>query len=294
MGASGFNYYEPKSVEQAVSLLSKHRGEAKVIAGGTDLLVRIRNGDTPPRHLISLRRISRLQGIRHESNRKLTIGACTTIRTIEKSPLIQSTFKPLAEASSRLGSIQIRNLATLGGNLCNAAPSADCAPPLLVLDARVSIAGPEGRREEMLKDLFTGPGSTGLKQDEILTEVHVPLPEGTGAGTYLKLSRRREMDLAVVGVAAMVIVNGGDGMCTKARIALGAVAPTPFRAIQAEMSLTGKRPDKPLLEEVAHLAAEATQPITDVRASAEYRKLMARVFVQRGLLRCFTQMGMAL
>jgi carbon-monoxide dehydrogenase medium subunit len=294
MGIPDFDYYEPTSLEEAVSLRSRYRGESRILAGGTDLLVRMRNGVMAPKCVINVGKIARLTGIMNKADGSVSIGAGTTIRTLELSPIIRSNYAPLAEASSRLGSTQIRNVATLGGNLCNAAPSADCAPPLLLFDTLLSIVGPSGSRQEPVGNFFTGPGSTTLGDDEILAEVHLSALKGRWSGTYMKHSRRREMDLAVVGVAVLVAMNPEKGICSDSRIALGAVAPTPIRASRAEKMLAGQRPTRDLIEEASHVASDETRPITDVRATAEYRKVITEVNVRRALDHCFNQLGVSL
>jgi CO/xanthine dehydrogenase FAD-binding subunit len=289
-----FEYFEPTKLEDACALLQRYQDDGRILAGGTDLLIKMRSGSIAPKHVISLEKISVLKQFSSFPDGRMSIGACVTIGALEFSPFLISRMRLLHEACSRLGSSQIRNMATLGGNLCNAAPSADCAPPLLVLDASVSIVGPEGERKEPLTKFFVGPGFTSLKADEIVTEIWIPRIDGKWEGTYIKHSRRREMDLATVGVAVLVKVDADKEICTEARIGLGAVGPTPFRAERAERILMGQRPTLDLLGQVSSVASDETRPITDVRASAEYRKHITRVNVRRGLEHCFANLGFQL
>lgn len=292
MARSTFHYYEPDNIKEAISLLGHYEGKAKLIAGGTDFLVKMRDGEMAPEHVISLAKIPQLHAMSEKPDGGLTIGACTTIRTLEQFPLVKANFKPLADGVSKLGSIQIRNLATLGGNLCNASPAADCAPPLLTMGAVLSIVGPNGKREVKIEDFFTGPGLTTLEDNEILTDVHVSSQKGRWSGIYLRHSRRREVDLAIVGIAAVVIIDSLKGVCAEARIALGAVAPTPLRVTEAELMLVGEKPSQKLLEKVSQLVGTVSQPISDVRASAEYRQLLTQVYAKRALEYCFRETGL--
>jgi aerobic carbon-monoxide dehydrogenase medium subunit len=281
-----FRYHSVNTLTEAVELLNSYRAEAKVLAGGTDLLVEMKEGILAPRHVINLKSIPSLNQIRLE-NQVLKIGALTTIHEIEAHPLLLEHAGILARAASLLGSLQIRNKGTIGGNLCHASPAADLAPPLLALEAKVEIVGNGGRRMEDLEEFFIGPGVTTLQPDEILTEIHFSLPSAGTRGVYLKFSPRKAMDLAVVGVAALLTAEETLSLCTRARIAFGAVAPTPARAKRAERMLEGKRISRELLREVSAVAADESQPISDLRASAGYRREMVRVLVEQGIAESF-------
>jgi len=276
-----FNYLEPTTINEAISLLSQYNGKAKLIAGGTDLLVQIRNKSIAPEYVIDIGYITGLDYIEHNATQGLSIGALTTIRALEQSDMLQKKYPVIADAAGKLGSAAIRNVATIGGNLCNAAPSADTAPPLIGLSAQAKIAGPDGERIVPLEDFFTGPGSSALKTGELLTEIQVPVPPPGTKGKYLKHGRS-PVDLAVVGVAAIMILDAGE-TCRDIKIVLGAVAPTPIRAKKAEETLRGKKVEPSLIEKAAQVASEEAQPITDVRASASYRTEMVRVFTRRAL-----------
>ncbi|HLB11656.1 MAG TPA: xanthine dehydrogenase family protein subunit M [Dehalococcoidia bacterium] len=275
-----FEYLEAATVKEAVSLLERYGDEARAIAGGTDLVVQIRYRECAPKYLVNLKTISGLDYIAEDGD-GLRLGALATIRAIETSPLIKERYGILAQASHLLGSVQVRNLATIGGNLCHAAPSAETAAPLLALGAKARIAGPGGERVVPLEEFFAGPGRTVLKVGEILTELQVPLPPPRSAGVYLKHSIRRAMDIAFIGTGVVVELGGRDGLCKDIRIGLGAVAPTPMRARKAEALLRGKKLEEGLLREAGELASQECSPISDIRCSAEHRREIVKVFVRR-------------
>ena len=276
-----FNYLEPATIKEAVSLLSKYDGKARAIAGGTDLLVQIRGKTIKPEYVVDIGYIPGLDYINYDEKQGLSIGALATIRAIEKSDKLCRIYPVISQAAGLLGSVAIRNVATIGGNLCNAAPSADTAPPLIGLSARARIIGPGGERLVSLEDFFTGPGETVLKAGELLLEIQVPVPPPGTRGVYLKHGRSA-VDLATVGVAVVMALESG-GVCRDVKIVLGAVAPTPMRAKKAEEVLRGKKVEPALVEEAAQVASGEAQPITDVRASAEYRKEMVKVFTRRAI-----------
>ncbi|MDP2726601.1 MAG: xanthine dehydrogenase family protein subunit M [Dehalococcoidia bacterium] len=276
-----FEVLEPGSIEEAVSLLTSYGEEARPIAGGTDLLVQIRYQKARPRYLVDLGSIPGLDYVRWHGDGALHLGALATLSAIASSPDVKSRFAPLAQAARLVGSVQVRNLATVAGNLCHASPSAETAPALLALGAVVEIQGPKGKRQVPLVDFFAGPGSTVLAPGELVVEIGVPNP-GTGCrGVYLKHSLRAAMDIAMVGVAA--VLSTTNGTCVEARLALGAVAPTPIRATAAEKTLVGKKLQEDVLEEVAREAAQEAHPIDDIRAPADYRREIVRVLVKRAV-----------
>jgi len=276
-----FDYLEAKTIDQAISLLGQYDGRAKIIAGGTDLLLKIRNKAIKPEYVIDIGSIPGLDYIKYDDKQGLAIGALTTIRSLETSRDLQRRYPVLCFAASQLGSVAIRNMGTIGGNLCNAAPSAEMAPALIGLSARAMIVGPGGERVVPLEDFFTGPGITVLGKGELLTEIQVPVPEPNAKGVYFKHSSRGSIDLAIVGVAVVATLDGTT--CQDIKILLGAVGPTPIRAWKAEKVLRGKKVDDALIKQSAAAAAEETCCISDVRASAEYRQEMAEVFTRRVL-----------
>jgi len=274
-------YFTPRTMEEACSLLSQYKEQAKVIAGGTDLLVWMKHGEILPKYIINIRDIPNEGYIVYDDKVGLSIGALATIHSIEAASLIQEKFNILAQAASKLGTGQIRNQATIAGNLCNASPSAELAPALIVLGAKVRILGTAGERVVLIEDFFTGPGQTVLKPNEILVEIQVPNLLPRSGGVYIKHTIRKAMDLAIVGVGIMITVD--RDILSNVRIALGAVAPTPIRARKAEKILTGKRLEDDLLEKAALIASEESSPISDVRSSADYRKKMVKVLVARAI-----------
>ena len=275
-----FEYLEPQTIQEAMSLLSKYGNKAKVLAGGTDLVPLLKEKTIRPEYVISIGRIAGLDYIRLDGEKGLRIGALTTIRSIEQSPQLQPKYELICQAASQMASIAVRNVATVGGNLCNASPSADMATALIALSAKTKLVSPAGERIVPLEDFFTGPGATVLKTDELLTELQIPSPPAHTAGVYIKYSTRGGEELALIGVAALLTLSAGDGTCTDAKVALGAVAPTPIRARRAEGVLKGKKIEQGLIEEAARIASDESSPIDDIRGSAEYRREMLKVFAR--------------
>ena len=255
--------------------------DVKLVAGGTDLLPQMKNGMIKVRRVVDLSAVPELKQIERRADGTLRIGAAATARALELAPAVRDTFQSLSESAAVVGSYQIRNLATLGGNLANAAPSADMAPPLLALDAEIVIAGPRGQRRIPIGDFFLGVRRTQLEPDELLVEIVIPAPSAGSGGTYVRHTPRRELDIAVVGVASQLTIH--DGRCVNARIALAAVAPVPLRASAAEERLQGESISPALIEEAAQLAVQAASPISDQRGSAEFRRHLVRVLTRRTL-----------
>lgn len=275
-----FEFHEPETLQEAGRLLLEMGAGAKAMAGGTDLLVAIKEKGLRPDHVINLKGIPGLAGLRLEAGRGLEIGSLVPVREIEKR-LAATPYAVLAEAAGLLASVQVRNRATVGGNLCNASPSADLAPPLIALGATAVCQGPAGERRVSLEDFFRGPGQTVLGPGELLVALWVPEPALTGAA-YVKISPRRAMDIAVVGAAVALTRDPDENdRVGSARVVLGAVAPTPLRARGAEVLLEGRVPDVTVIEAAAERAMRESRPISDLRASAEYRRDMARVAVRR-------------
>lgn len=269
MNVPVFEYLRATSLEQACALLSTHGKQAKILAGGTDILVKMKHRRLVPSYLIDIKRISGLDYIRYEEGVGLRVGPLTSIESIKRSLAVRKKYPLLHEAAAYMATIAIRNQATLVGNICNGSPSAEMAPGLMVLDAKARILGPGGERVVSVEDFFTGPGATVLVPDEVVAELWVPEPPAGAGGAYQKHSLRR-MDVAMVGVAALVVPDGET--CGDVRIVLSAVAPTPMRARRAEGVLRGQVPTEALLEAAAREAAGESRPITDIRGSAESRK----------------------
>jgi len=264
-----FEYFEPTSLEEALSLVAEYGEEAKILAGGTDLMVLMMRRKLNPNFVVNITKIRSLSFIDWNKNDGLKIGALSTLRSLEKSREVRENYPLLVSSIKLIGSVQIRNMATIGGNLCNASPAADTAPPLLALDAEVKIAGKAHSRTMPLDGFFLGPGKTALKQGEILTEIHVKnLPPHSGTA-FAKMGRT-PTDISKVS-AAVVLTTKRD-KCEDVRIALGAVAATPIRARTAEKTLLGKEISADSLEATSQAAADEARPITDVRSTARWRK----------------------
>ena len=275
-----FEYLTPKTIKEALTLWDKYGDEAKIIAGGQSLLVLMRQGLVAPKYLIDIKGISELNYIKSDAKVGLRIGALTTHRTIEKSPLIREGFAVLAEMENRLASIQTRNWGTIGGNICHADPAGDPAPVLIALKATLTTASIKGERSMAVEDFELDYFETALEPGELLTEIQVPAsPSHTGAA-YSKFNIIQS-DLATVGVAVSVTLGAGDGICQDIRIALGAAAPTAMRAKKAEAAVRGKKITENLLKEAGEIASTEVEPISDIVASEEYRRELVKVMVKR-------------
>ncbi|MHC4942258.1 MAG: FAD binding domain-containing protein [Planctomycetota bacterium] len=273
-------YHTPRSLAEASALLDKLGEDARVIAGGTDVLADLKQGLITAGHLVSLAGIDELKRIEQKPN-GLWIGSLAKPNQLAESEILHSTFAGLAEAGASMAGMQIRNLATIGGNLCSAVPSADLPPSLLTVEAELVLASHQGERTLAMKDFFLGVRKTAVEPGEILSAIHVPpLPAGTGTA-YNKFALRGASALAVVGVAARITIKGGK--IDKARIAIGAAAPTPMLIEEAGNHLKGKAPTEEHFQEAAGIAEKEVKPITDLRGSAEYRRDLARVLTVRAL-----------
>jgi len=277
-----FAYLVPKSLDEAVSLHESYGDRARYIAGGTDVLVKVKEGKLAPDYLISLRHILRQETpfINQETG-ELIIGAFVTHRQIEKSPIVQLNYPILHDAVKNIGSVQIRNVATIGGNLVNAVPSADGAIPLIALDARVNIYGTKGARSMELRRFFLGPGQCDLERGEILTEIVVPPVPARSGGAYIKYGRRAAMELPMLGVGVMLSLEEDRAACAAARICLGVAAPTPLRCFEAEKHLEGRPVDENSLAEAGRIAGEESKVRDSIRGVAWYRREMVSVLVKR-------------
>lgn len=298
-----FDYLTPKTLDEALSLLNQYGKQAKLIAGGTDVIVMMKQKTLSPDVLISLKGIPGLDQIQYDG--VLKIGSMASHRAIEKSELIRKEFSALSDAADVLGSIQIRNVATLAGNICTAAPSADTVTPLLVLGALLKVKSIKSERTIPIDQFFVGPGETLLQEGEILTEISIPKPLPNTGSAYWKLQRRQALDLPILGVSVLLSLNkatiacsdllcttspistvlhsfeGEELECKEIRIALGVAAPTPIRAKNAENLLRGKMISDELLEKVALTAAEEAKPRDSIRGEAWYRRDMIKVLVKR-------------
>lgn len=276
--------YQPTSLEEASRILKDNGPGGHFLAGGTDLVIAIKEKGLVPKYIVDLKKVPGLSGICANAGGSLSIGALTTMREVETSAVILKRYPFLAQSAAEVGSIQIRNRATIGGNMANATPSADVAPSLVALDAQVKVASAAGERTVLLEDFFRGPGQTVLSPDEILTEITIPKISPELVGEYIKFSPRDMMDLAYVGIAVAYVLTGNEKRCQRVRVVLGAVSPTPMRARKAEAVLEGQILTEELAAKAGEEAAKESKPISDVRSSADYRRVMVGVMTKRALL----------
>lgn len=288
-----FSYIAPKSLEEAYQVLAQAErpGQVRALVGGTDLIDQIRQNRRAPSVVMDIKRIPEMMRLEWVPGEGLHLGSAVPLTDTAALPAVKEHYPSLEESCRMVGSVQIRNRASVGGNICNSAPSADTVPGLITYSARVVLVGPRGRREVPLEEFFTGPGQNVLAPDEILLETTVPPPPPNSSGHYHRFTPRNEMDIAVAGVASMVTLASGTRRCAQARIALAAVAPTPVRARAAEAVLEGKEVTADLIEEASERAVDACSPITDVRGSAGYRKELVKVLTRRALRQCMESLG---
>lgn len=277
-----FEYASPATLEEALALLDEKGPEAKVMAGGTDLLVRMKHGLLRPSAVINLSRIEELKTISYSPRTGLSIGAGAKLAYVASHPVVQRRYPAVAKAAEKTANVQVRNMGTVGGNLCNAAPSADNAPVLMAMGAKMEIIGRNGKRVVPLDEFFKGPRLTVLEHGEILRSIRVGVPPAGSRASYQHISARGRVDISAVCVGAFAVFD--SGVCREVKIALGAVAPRPIRALEAEEILRGMPWTPELVLTASKKAADESRPITDVRASAEYRKQMVEVLTRRALL----------
>ncbi len=279
---NSFEYFEPSTVNDALSLLDRWKGQAKVIAGGTDLIPLMRSRVVTPKCLVDISRLSELEFIK-ETGDAMNVGALTTLRVLETSALVQETVPILAEAAGQVGSIQVRNAGTIGGSLVNASPAADVAPPLLVYEATVMVRSLHGKREIPLSEFFVGVKKTVLGENELLTDITIPKKTPRTGGGFMKIGKRNALIISIANAAASVTLDRSKQ--GKVRIALGAVSPTAVRAKNVESFLEGREITEKSIDEASRLVSGDIKPVTDIRASAEYRREISSVLVKRVLQR---------
>jgi len=284
-------YIQPDSLAETLRILKNRRAGVRILAGGTDLILQVKQGLISPSLLVDVKNVPELNRLEWTRNRGLHIGAAVPLAKLVESPLLAEKYGILAQACGVIGSMQIRNRGTMGGNICNAAPSADSAPPLLCLGAIAVASSGAGTRTIDLVTFFTSPGKTALRRNELLVEIEVPTPPARSAGCYMRHTTREEMDIAVAGVASFLVLSPRSTKLKTVRIALGAVAPTPIRAYRAEALLTGKAATQEIIEATAEEAAQEARPISDIRASAEYRRELVKVLTRRTLRKCCEALG---
>jgi len=282
-----FEYFCASSIEEGCSLLYKHKTEAKILAGGTDLFVKMKKKEILPEVVISLKGIQKLDRIEWDDREGLRIGPLVTHEALVNHPIVREKFDFLSEACFKIGTRQVRNMGTLVGNLCNASPSSDASAPLLVLETKLKLVHLYGERVVPLEEFFIGPFQTILDPQEILIEIQIPKPAPYTAGSYQYLHKDSSVGETLVGAAVFLVMDPKDSTCREARIGLSSVAPTPIRAKAAERTLKGKRMNAKLIQEVAQVASDEIQP----RSRPWYRKEMAKVLVERAILQAMEKIG---
>jgi len=277
-----FSYEAPTTVDQAVKLLSSDGDTARVICGGTDLLIQMRNAVRKPRLLVDVKNIREMRDISYDAKAGLRLGAAVPCIEIYESEVMHRHYPGLTEAAHLIGSLQIQSRASIGGNLCNASPAADTSPALLAVGAIAKIVGPKGTREVAVDKFFTGPGQSVLQPGEMVTQILIPPPAPHTSDRYIRMIPRNEMDIAIVGAGASVTLDGDK--VSAVRIGLGAVAPTPVLTPKAAEYVIGKKLDEKTAERAGELARESAVPIDDMRGTAEYRVHVIGVLTRRALL----------
>jgi carbon-monoxide dehydrogenase medium subunit len=275
------NYEAPTTVDQAVKLLARHGEKARTLCGGTDLIIQLRAGVRRPEHVVDLKNIADLRRISFSMQHGLKLGAAVPAIEVHENADMRRYYPGLTEAAHLIGSLQIQSRASVGGNLCNGSPAADTIPALIAVGAKCRVVGPKGERIVAAEDFCTGPGRTVLQPDEILVEFQIPAPARHASDAYLRFIPRNEMDIAVVGVGAALTLDLADDRCIDARIALGAVGPTPIFAKEAGAALIGKKLDAAAIERAAQAAIAASSPIDDMRGTAEFRRHIVGVLTRR-------------
>lgn len=274
-----FEYLEPETVEEAVQLLSKYGDKAKVLAGGTDLLISMKKRKITPQYVVYIKGIPDLDYIKYSQEVGLRIGGLATHSAIADSAIIRDKFELLATACGKVGTPQVRNMGTIGGNICEGGPSQDSIPSLLVLEAKLKLVSLHGERIVPIDQFFIGPFKTALREAELLTEIQIPIPPPRSAGCYKWFTKITTVDETLVGVAVLMSLDSTDDICSDLKIGLCSVAPTPIRARQAEEVLQGKEIDLGLIEQAAQVAAEEAKP----RSRADYRRRMTKVLVAEAI-----------
>lgn len=276
-------YAAPESIRDAVAILSQFGPRARVLAGGTDLIVQVREYARDVDVMVDGKRIPELMTLSFDPQTGLTLGAAVPCYRIYRDPAVREHYPGLIDAVSMIGGTAIQGRASVGGNLCNSGPAADTIPPLIVYSATARIAGPEGERSVPVEEFCTAPGKNCLKEGELLVWLHLPPPPPHSGARYLRFIPRNEMDIAEVGVGASVVLNPAGDTFVSARIALAAVAPTPLYVAEAGAALAGRPVSDDTIQEVASLAQAAARPISDMRGTAEHRRHLVGVLTRRAI-----------
>jgi carbon-monoxide dehydrogenase medium subunit len=284
-----FVYERPETVGEAI--VAMRADDARALAGGTDLVPQLREGRRGAARIVDLKHIREMTAITVLPDGSVSIGAAASATAVARHAAVAAGYPAVAESALLIGSVQVQNRASLGGNICNAAPSADGVPALICHGAQALIVGPNGTREMPVEAIFAGPGRTIIEPGELMVAIYLPPAAPGAAGAYRRFTPRREMDIAVAGAGAWIRL-GQDGTIAEARLALASVAPTPIRAPTAEQKLVGERPSGVLFEEAGRLAAQDARPISDMRGSAGYRATLVAVLMARALADCGRRLGL--
>jgi len=282
-----FTYHEPQTLEEALSLTSKFGKDAEILAGGTDLVVQMNRGAKMPSHIISLKNLSDLKSIEHKPDGNIWIGPLVTHTSLATNPIISRHLRILSEAAATIGTLQIRNRGTIGGNICTASPAGDIIPPLICAGTKLKLATQSGSRLLDIDQFFSGPQVSLKKSDEILTSIHIQKPPDFTGGTYLKLGTRRAAEIAVVGVGVLISLDESKSFCVNAGIGVASAGPTPLHCEEAENLLKGKELSEEIIEEAARVAQKEASPISDLRSTSEYRSEMVFILTKRASLEAF-------
>jgi len=279
-----FQYVVPGSLPEALSLAEQYALEGAMLAGGTDLVVQLKRGDRSPSFVVNLKRIPSLSDITYTRDAGVYIGTLATHNDLAEHPKIVGDFALLAEAAASVGTFQVRERGTIGGNICNGSPAADTVPPLICLGANLKLeSATRGERLVPVEEFFEAPQVTNRAPDEILTQIQIPNVAPRTGGAYLKLGKRKALEIAVVGVAVLITLDDKGATCLTAKLGLASVAPTPIRARKAETILIGQKLEERIINEAALAAQKEASPISDLRSSAEYRREMVNVLTKRAL-----------
>ena len=277
-----FDYKLPASLDELTDMLSRGEHTARLLAGGTDLVVAMRGHRITPELVIDTKRVEELNELSFNDH-TMILGASVTCRTVCRDPQIGKNFPALIDCATLIGGTQIQNRATLGGNLCNAAPSADTIPALIVLKAQTNICGPHGNRQVPVEEFCTGPGQTILEPNEILVSFSIPLPRKHEGAFFIRFIPRNDMDIAIANAAASIVIDSNGETIIEGRVAIGAVAPTPLYVSDVEPVLSGQPIADDVIAQAADIARQAARPITDMRGTVDQRKHLTEVLVRRAL-----------
>lgn len=283
-------FCSPRTLREAISILSRADGVGKPLAGGTDLINQMRDGILEPSVIVDVKEIPELNRLEFRPRSGLHIGAAVPCTTIAANPYVKEIYPSLAQACALMGPVQIQNRASIGGNICNAAPSADTVPTLICLGAKSVIAGSKGKHEVLLEEFFLGPGRTILAPDELLVEIIIPKPPRNSACAYQRFTLREELEIAVVGVGVFLELTSRNRKCRDVRMALATAAPTPLRAREAEAFLKGRVIDDGTINEASERAVLVANPSSGIRGSADYRRELIKVLTRRTLKACLSNL----